>query len=196
MSSKAAATRLNILQKAFELVYRNGYRATSVDEIIANTAVTKGAFFYHFKNKDEMALAMVNEVMAPGMLKVMVDLLIAADDPIAELYTMMHGLLLDNPFFIVKYGCPAINLIDEMAAQDEVFATALSQLTDKWRNAIIACLENGKANGRINSNTNSQAVALYIMSGYGGIRNLGKIYGSECYTGFLKQFKIYLNSLG
>ena len=52
MSVKAAATRLNILQKAFGLVYQNGYRTTSVDDIIATTQVTKGAFFYHFKHKD------------------------------------------------------------------------------------------------------------------------------------------------
>ena len=42
--SKAAATRLTILQKAFELVYANGYQATSIDDILIKTAVTKGAF--------------------------------------------------------------------------------------------------------------------------------------------------------
>ena len=67
MISKAATTRLNILQKAFTLVYKNGYRATSIDEIIATTQVTKGAFFYHFKNKDEMGLAMIYEVLYSSM---------------------------------------------------------------------------------------------------------------------------------
>ncbi len=46
---KAEVTRLNILQKAFELIYVNGYQTTSIDQIIATTQVTKGAFFYHFK---------------------------------------------------------------------------------------------------------------------------------------------------
>lgn len=195
MSSKAAATRLNILQKAFDLVYRNGYRTTSVDDIIATTAVTKGAFFYHFKSKDEMGLAMINEVMLPGMTKAMTEPLISADDPVTELYAMMHGLLLESPFFSVKYGCPAINLIDEMAAQDNAFATALSALTNQWRDAIVTCLENGKTTGNINKNSDTRAVALYIMSGYGGIRNLGKIYGSECYNSFLIEFKKYLHTL-
>ncbi len=195
MSSKAAATRLNILRQAFGLVYRNGYRATSVDEIIATTAVTKGAFFYHFKNKDEMALAMIDEVMLPGMKEALIEPLTASDDPVTELYTMMYGLLMDNPFFIVRYGCPAINLIDEMASRDKAFASALSVLTDNWRDAIIACLEKGKANGKMREDIDPKATAIYIMSGYSGIRNLGKLYGPECYTGFLGTFKKYLESL-
>lgn len=195
MSSKATATRLNILQKAFALVYQKGYRNTSVDEIIATTQVTKGAFFYHFKNKDEMGLAMINEVMYPGMIEALTQPLAAAEDPAAKLYKMMHGLLLENTFFVVKYGCPAINLIEEMAGQDAAFAKALLHLSDNWKKAIISCLEKGKTEGRIKPETNPENAALYIMSGYGGIRNLGKIYGSSCYTPFLEQFKTHLNTL-
>ncbi|RAJ08805.1 TetR family transcriptional regulator [Chitinophaga skermanii] len=51
--NKAAATRLNMLQKAFELIYVKGFQTTSIDDILATTQVTKGAFYYHFKNKDE-----------------------------------------------------------------------------------------------------------------------------------------------
>src|SRR5690606_1829429 len=98
-SKKAAATRLNILQKAFELVYQNGYRTTSVDEIIATTQVTKGAFFYHFKNKDEMGLAMINEVMQPGMRKSLIEALPNNGNPVEEIYNMIESLLLKDPFF-------------------------------------------------------------------------------------------------
>jgi AcrR family transcriptional regulator len=193
--SKAAATRLNILQKAFELVYKNGYRTTSVDEIIATTQVTKGAFFYHFKNKDEMGIAMINEVMLPGLYNDMVLPLINSSDPITEIYASMHTLLLENPFFIVKYGCPAINLVEEMASYNETFKTALSKLTNQWQEAIAAALEKGKTMGNVRQDVNTAQAALFILSGYGGIRNLGKIYGKEIYTGHLSQLKNYLNSL-
>jgi AcrR family transcriptional regulator len=193
--SKAAATRLNILQKAFELVYKNGYRTTSVDEIIATTQVTKGAFFYHFKNKDEMGIAMINEVMLPGLYNDMVLPLINSSDPVTEIYASMHTLLLENPFFIVKYGCPAINLVEEMASYNETFKTALSKLTNQWQEAIAAALEKGKTMGNVRQDVNTAQAALFILSGYGGIRNLGKIYGKDIYTGHLSQLKNYLNSL-
>lgn len=66
---KAEATRMAILEKAFDLIYKQGYQATSIDDIIATTRLTKGAFFYHFKNKDEMGIAVINEVMYNGMYK-------------------------------------------------------------------------------------------------------------------------------
>jgi AcrR family transcriptional regulator len=195
MSAKAAATRLNILQKAFALVYQNGYRTTSVDDIIATTQVTKGAFFYHFKNKDEMGLAMINEVMHPGMYHSLVDPLVNSNDPVTELYAMMHALLMENPFFIVKYGCPAINLIEEMGGYNEAFAKTLSLLTNQWKEAIITCVENGKTAGNIKKDTDAQQVALFILSGYAGIRNLGKLYGKDCYTPYLAELKNYLQKL-
>jgi TetR/AcrR family transcriptional regulator, transcriptional repressor for nem operon len=195
MSAKAAATRLTILQKAFELVYRNGYRTTSVDEIIATTQVTKGAFFYHFKNKDEMGLAMINEVMYPGMHDAMIKPLADNNDPVGEIYAMMHALLMENQFFIVKYGCPAINLVEEMASQNEAFQSALMKLNNQWHEAISMCVERGKTLRKIKTDINSQQVAYFIMAGYGGVRNLGKIYGSAIYKSHLDQLKIYLNSL-
>jgi TetR/AcrR family transcriptional repressor of nem operon len=195
MSSKAAATRLNILQKAFELIYKNGYRTTSVDDIIATTQVTKGAFFYHFKNKDEMGLAMINEIVYPGMHKAMTEPLANCQDPINELYKMMHALLLEDPFFVVKYGCPAINLIEEMANYNPAFNSQLMHLSDKWQRAIIKCLDNGKTSGKIRPEINSKQVANFIIAGYGGIRNLGKMYGKDCYTSYLSELKRYLGTL-
>lgn len=193
--SKAAATRLTILQKAFELIYANGYQATSIDDIITNTAVTKGAFFYHFKNKDEMGLAMIHEVLLPRMNQAMIIPLGNAADPIQEICKMMKGLLVENPYLIVKYGCPAINLIEEMAPLNNTFNKALSKLAEQWQEAIELNIKKGKATGKVRKDVNATQTAFFIMSGYGGIRNLGKLYGKDCYNVYLKELKRYLNSL-
>lgn len=42
--NKAESTRLTILEKAFKLIYEKGYQTTSIDDILATTKVTKGAF--------------------------------------------------------------------------------------------------------------------------------------------------------
>ncbi|WP_129715246.1 TetR/AcrR family transcriptional regulator [Pedobacter sp. SYP-B3415] len=193
--SKAASTRHHILEKAFELIYLKGYQATSIDEIIAQTAVTKGAFFYHFKNKEEMGLAMINEVMYPGMTPYMIDVLGKTDDVLNDIYTMLKALLLSNPFFKVEYGCPAVNLVDEMAPINKPFRKALSRLMVEWQRAIEEVLTKAQSAGRISKNNSPKQVALFITSGYSGARNMGKVFGKGAYEEYLQQFKNYLSSL-
>lgn len=53
-------TRDNLMEAAFVLVRQKGLSATSVDEICAAAGVSKGAFFHHFKSKDELAAAAAN----------------------------------------------------------------------------------------------------------------------------------------
>ena len=58
---KTAERRTNareaLLNAAFSVIRKNGYSATSVDELCRTAGVTKGAFFHHFKTKDDLAVA-------------------------------------------------------------------------------------------------------------------------------------------
>jgi TetR/AcrR family transcriptional regulator, transcriptional repressor for nem operon len=195
MLSKAQNTRLNILQQAFGLIYKKGYQNTSIDDILATTQVTKGAFFYHFKSKDEMGLAMINEVMYPGMVSSMVTPLLNAKDSVKELYQMMDGLLLRSKAFDVRYGCPAVNLVDEMAAVNTLFQKALLKLFDQWQSAIQRCIKQGREQQQIRPDVDEQQVAAFVMAGYSGVRNMGKLLGKASYKIFLKEFKNYLEKL-
>jgi TetR/AcrR family transcriptional repressor of nem operon len=64
MTKHGASTRERILAVAHELVLKQGYAATSLDQILERTGLTKGAFFYHFKSKDELARALFEQYMA------------------------------------------------------------------------------------------------------------------------------------
>jgi len=194
--SKASETRTNILHKAFELIYTKGYQATSIDDIIATTKVTKGAFFYHFKNKDEMGLAVINEIMAPVANDKSFTDLEKSTNPVKDIYDLMKYLLLSHPFMEAKYGCPAANLTQEMSPINDEFAAALNTLVKQWHNSIEKSIQLGKKSGLLKSNTNATQVAFFVMSGYWGIRNFGKLFGSDiCYPAYLKELKNYLKNI-
>lgn len=57
--TKGAATRERILDIAEAAVLAKGFAATSIEEIIAEAGITKSGFFYHFKDKNELARAML-----------------------------------------------------------------------------------------------------------------------------------------
>jgi AcrR family transcriptional regulator len=56
---KGSETRERILAIAEASVLAKGFGATSIEEIIAEAGITKSGFFYHFKDKNELARAMM-----------------------------------------------------------------------------------------------------------------------------------------
>lgn len=193
---KAEATRLLILEKAFELIYSHGYQTTSIDDILATTNVTKGAFYYNFKNKDDMGLAIINEILKPTLSKGLIEPLQHTEDPIGAIYDMIHHLLMENEFMKVEYGCPAANLTQEMTPWKTEFSNALNELTNECLNTMAASLEKGKKAGNVKKNVYGRQVALLVMSGYWGIRNIGKLENNKkAYLSYLKELKRYLDTL-
>jgi TetR/AcrR family transcriptional regulator, transcriptional repressor for nem operon len=59
-----ARTRTAIMDAAQDLILQQGFAATSIDQIIERTGVTKGAFFYHFKSKSDLAHSLVERYAA------------------------------------------------------------------------------------------------------------------------------------
>ncbi|SHG98639.1 TetR/AcrR family transcriptional regulator [Flavobacterium johnsoniae] len=194
--SKAANTRLTILHKAFELIYTKGYQTTSVDEIIATTQVTKGAFYYHFKNKDEMGVAIIEEILKPTMQEHFIKPTEISQNPIEDFYNMISYLLLEDPFLQVKYGCPVGNLTQEMTPWNTKFSQALTELVNLWKTTIINSIEKGKESGLIRKDVIGEQVAFFILSGYWGIRNFGKLQNdNSVYLIYLEELRKYLNGL-
>lgn len=193
--SKAAITRLTILEKAFELIYRNGYQPTSIDTIISTTQVTKGAFFYHFKNKGEMGLALINEVINPGMYRAFVEPLAKSTDPIHDIYAIVEHLLLRAPLLQVECGCPAVNLANELSTLGGPLHKALISIMSQCQQAVQASLHRGQEREQIRKAVDPEQVAMFIMTGYSGIRNMGKLFGPACYHTYLRELKSYLTHL-
>jgi TetR/AcrR family transcriptional regulator, transcriptional repressor for nem operon len=57
--SKGAQTRERILDIAQASVLRQGFAATSIDALIFEAGITKSGFFYHFRDKNELARALI-----------------------------------------------------------------------------------------------------------------------------------------
>lgn len=59
--SSDSPTRLRLLDAAAVLMLKDGYSGTSVDSVCARAALTKGAFFHHFDDKEALACALVDK---------------------------------------------------------------------------------------------------------------------------------------
>jgi TetR/AcrR family transcriptional regulator, transcriptional repressor for nem operon len=58
-TAKRGDTRERLLNAAESSVLEKGFAGTSIDELIAAAGITKSGFFYHFKDKSELARALL-----------------------------------------------------------------------------------------------------------------------------------------
>lgn len=54
MSSKEISTKMRIVNNAMELFQKHGFQNVSVGRICESVQITRSAFYYHFKTKDEI----------------------------------------------------------------------------------------------------------------------------------------------
>src|SRR5258707_15252984 len=60
-------TRERLLQAASREIYRSGFQSAGLDTILASAGVTKGALYYHFKSKEALGYAVLEEGIAPDV---------------------------------------------------------------------------------------------------------------------------------
>jgi len=106
MPSKGEETRTKILQAARGLVMSKGFAGTTIDDILKETQLTKGAFFHHFKGKAQLALDLVKH-HAIHDLKMFEDFLELAEAASADPLEQTLNFLIQFEDYISKSDDPS-----------------------------------------------------------------------------------------
>lgn len=94
MPRDGTPTRTRILDSAERLVLERGFAATSVDEVIAEAASSKGAFFHHFSTKNDLGRALVERYAAADIAHLEAFMAAAeaeTDDPAGQVVAFVRG---------------------------------------------------------------------------------------------------------
>ena len=123
MARKGEDTRKRILDTAQRMILDRGYVGVSVDGLISELGLTKGAFFHHFKSKGELARTLIERYSTEGVELFEESLARAkklSDDPLQQLLIFIglyeeifEGLTEPYP------GCLLASYVYEMQQFDE-----------------------------------------------------------------------------
>ena len=177
-SKRRAATRLRdpertrerLLQAAFREIYRSGFQSASLDTILASAGVTKGALYHHFKNKQALGYAVVEEVISPDTRGTWVRPLQSVKDPIDTLIGIVQELSV-RPKDVCG-GCQLNNLAQEMSPLDAGFRKRLEIIFDAWREATASVLREGQIHGSIRRDVepaDAAGLLIAMVEGYGSL---------------------------
>lgn len=193
---KSELTQQLIIDKAFNLFYKNGFKSTSIDKIMLATKLSKGAFYHHFKNKQDIGLAVISQRVQTRILNGMIKPLDSNQEPIELLKHVFTSKIRSFSMEEKQAGCPANNLINEIGDSELGYQLALRKIIDDWKQAIIKVIENGKSTGSIKPEVDSAAVAIYLISAFEGIRGIRKLYqDDQILEEYLLGVENYLNQL-
>ena len=160
-AERAARTREAILDAAAEVFDRNGYPGAGLAEILETAGVTKGALYFHFASKEELARAVIAEqfTIEPeprdddatgGALQVLIDLT----------FTMARRLV-DN----VRVRA-AIRLAIEHAS----FAVPLPDPYLEWIRVVRELLVQARENGELRPGADPATLAHLIVGAFTGVQ--------------------------
>ena len=167
-------TRQLLLDAAFAEIHEHGYQGASLDNILAETGVTKGALYHHFKNKQALGYAVVDEVIRPMMQERWVAPLFAADDPIEALGRILKSERVERGDMACFLGCPLNNLAQEMSPLDEGFRTRIHRLLEAWQDGIAQALRQGQERGKVRADVDPGKTAIFLVATLEGAIGLAK----------------------
>jgi|SRR5512147_716261 AcrR family transcriptional regulator len=191
------ATRDKLLRAAFDEIYRRGFQAASLDTILAQAGVTKGALYHHFPTKAALGIAVVDEVVKGLLLERWLGVLASQPgDAVTALQATLRFRAANLTAGEIELGCPLNNLAQEMSPLDEDFRRSIEATFEAWRDGFAEALRRGQAEGSVRSDVDARQVATFIVAAAEGSYGLAKnAQSSSMVRENLEILSLFLDSL-
>ena len=175
-SQKGTATRDQILNAAARLIHLQGYHCTSLDDVLRESGVGKGNFYYYFESKEQLGYAIIDQTMQGFIARTLEPAFAdTSDDPVVQIHVFLDRVLDNQRQRNCVGGCPIGNLASELSDVHEGFRQRLAGIFRAWRATLTGALERGRATGRLRRDVEPAAVAQFLVAALEGAILLTKV---------------------
>lgn len=169
-SSKAKDTKEHILYVAFKLFLQKSYRDVTMNDMVRESGLSKGAFYHHFENKNELFIAVVNKYLfsAAEMQSAEVD----ATGTFREFYYRQLSRGEDTMGRLIEGSggrAKAMNVYHFMFYAIEYYPGYVEKVGDlhrqeyrAWREAIVRAQEKGELKDSIDPEKMAQHISMLL----------------------------------
>lgn len=166
LTARGAKTRARIVAAAADLMYIQGVGATTLDDVLAASGVSKSQLYHHFDGKDALVRAVVDHVGERIIER--------ERDALGNVSTMRglrrwrDALVQNNALRHGAYGCALGALASEVSDQDDLARRALSQLFAEWKELLAGVLRRLQDNGALPPEASVEQLATGLMAALQG----------------------------
>jgi TetR/AcrR family transcriptional regulator, transcriptional repressor for nem operon len=159
---KPVPTRERIVEAALYLFWLRGYAATGIAEILSRAKANAGSFYYSFKTKEELLLAVLELYVRTLMPVVVEPVLRAEQDPIERVFGILEFYRQNLIATGCTYGCPIGRLALEIPEEQFRVHKRLADNFDGWTAAVEKCLED--ARDRLPRDLNLATLSKFVLT--------------------------------
>lgn len=166
--------REKLLETACAIFGRNGYQATSVDDLLEVSGVAPSNFYYHFKSKEALGLEVLEcifETARQRLIPVLADKTVRAGERLERLHRLFVERMADTD---CCGGCPMGNLAQELSDSHPGFRERLARFFGECMKGIEAVVRQGVRSGEFRGDVNPQAAAFLLFGSIEGLILLSK----------------------
>jgi len=195
---KRKLTRQVLIDKGYELINTYGYHAVSIDNIINEVGLTKGAFYYHFENKHQFVEAVIQERISKEIHSNFIEPLNERGNPIFIITDLLEEKFLKDKSLNQNLGSPLTNFITELSheANDYDLQLQLKEILDQWQIAMMNLLHRGIEDSYLDRHIDPESVAEFIIVSIEGVRTIKKVTNNNgLFYNYIQQLKNYLETL-
>ena len=193
---KRLATMQRLQVAGLELFYQNGYHNTSVDDILKRLDLSKGAFYYHFRSKEDFFISIIQSLIVQKVYGALVQPIEGKEDPFTVIEKTLDNALETAEHNIHDNGFLLSNFLIETNGKDEEVNTYLNDILKIWEVALVTSLQKGKTDGYVARHVDSEGVASYIISAFIGIRaQMASGNAKSLHYKFIQQLRTYFRAL-
>ena len=138
-------TRDRLVAAARELFWLQGYEATSVAQILEGAGARSGSFYYFFKGKEDLLLAVLDgylELLWPAVIE---PAFTKTGDPIERVFEILVGYRERLAASLCTRGCPIGELALETSNAYPVAREKTVENFERWIDSIQRCIEDAAA---------------------------------------------------
>jgi TetR/AcrR family transcriptional repressor of nem operon len=162
-------TREAILDAATELMHLKGYQATTLDDVLRESGVGKGNFYYHFKSKEELGYAILDQIIASFLERTVEPCFVDGATPrLAQIHCFLDRVLTAQRQRNCVGGCALGNLASELSDVHEGFRARLSGVFSAWNERLTVALAEAQATGSVRADCRPEAVAQFLVASLEG----------------------------
>ncbi len=170
--------REEILEKAMNLFWKQGYHATSIQELVDHLGINRASIYNSFGDKKEIFFQAFNHYKQKNFDAV--QNLFEGQDSVKEGFQQLFAQAIKNNQKEEELkGCFVVNNITELANKDPEMLTLLTQNRSDMEDLFGRYLLEGQKTGEISIKQDAQNLASFLVTFYNGLKVIEKLHPSQ-----------------